>query len=947
MKKAIYLLLFLVLCFITSCDVEQVTYINNIKEENYVVTWDKDIDATLYYVQVSSTVTESSITFTTNKEEYNLKTYITDLQNKHNGFILTVKVKSNSETSVYKNSCEIVVEEKIIELEPAPTPSNLLINGTVLSWNKVENVTNYKIEVTYNDVVEIYYSNNNNFDFIELLKENGTYVFRVLAVKSESYSSDSKYSNTITYNHDVVQIIKAPTPKNVSINNTTISWDNIDGINSYEIIISNGSTEFRQTVNTNSFNFDTYLIESNTYTFKVKALKSNFYNEDSDYSNTVEYIYEEIQIEKEILNYDFTKLTSLPSGASATKFEQYADKSLKLSSSGAHFTTPIITAYRSFSVKATIKGNNCSGNGVITIYGLDASNKVVEKQEFAYTIENTKHELNAEFTSTDIVKVKFEYTTKDKGNVGLYTLIINHDEEQDKLTNIELINYNDTYTIGSIFDYNGKLLLTYKSGKKEEIVLSKDLVTISNFSTTTIGTYTANIKYLSVTGNFTYTVVYEYEALYNYADSIEIYTIDLNNESNNIFTILSIRNNDKAINILFDYNNTITLNDFNVLKNELSKYIDTTLTYYYSVNNKTLLNQNNLIYLDNEEYNFAPDLLLLVNNDYYEINIYGYSYYFAVNNLNIAHKVDVLQLNGNITKDDILTLDPEHIILQEGNIDTFMQNGILVYQTDNEIYQYAPTINKSFYYSFNKIGFNIEGNNTELSSTTIWSDSETLGLHHNTQENYLYRKSYYGDIDDLYGEELILALRKVTTDTHTYLASYGDAKTMLTQTDKDPLKPGFIIMTYTSDSIKAVWDQGITWNREHIWPKSLSGGLYTTMSDSSRNAGSDLHHIRPALTAINSSRGNKMYGSTTNELTFYPGDDFIGDTARILFYLSVRYDMSITGLKVCEDINLLLTWNNTDSVDNLERNRNSAVQSIQGNYNPFIDNPWLADRIWG
>ena len=170
---------------------------------------------------------------------------------------------------------------------------------------------------------------------------------------------------------------------------------------------------------------------------------------------------------------------------------------------------------------------------------------------------------------------------------------------------------------------------------------------------------------------------------------------------------------------------------------------------------------------------------------------------------------------------------------------------------------------------------------------------------------------------------------------------------MTALTDKDPLRPGYIIMTYTGTSIKNTWDQGITWNREHIWPKSLSGGLYTTMNDSSRNAGSDLHHIRPALTAINSSRGNKMYGSTTNEITFYPGDEFIGDTARILFYLSVRYNMSITGLKVCEDINLLLTWNNTDSVDNLERNRNNAVQSIQGNYNPFIDNPWLADRIWG
>ena len=56
--------------------------------------------------------------------------------------------------------------------------------------------------------------------------------------------------------------------------------------------------------------------------------------------------------------------------------------------------------------------------------------------------------------------------------------------------------------------------------------------------------------------------------------------------------------------------------------------------------------------------------------------------------------------------------------------------------------------------------------------------------------------------------------------------------------------------------------------------------------------------------------------------------------------------MDILNLKVADDLSLLLSWNSTDVVDNLERNRNNAVQDIQGNYNPFIDNPWLADRIW-
>ena len=470
MRKILFLILLLGLLFVTSCDVAPTpteSYITNIEENNYVVTWDKDANATLYYIQVTHSVTTSTITFTTEDNSYDLNKYITDLEKKYNGFTLTIQVKSNSANSIYKNSCTIEVKEKIVELYPAPIPTKLLIDGTILSWDIVDNISDYQIELTFNNNIETIYSETNSFDFSE------------------------------------------------------------------------------------------YLIDSGVYSFKVKAIKSNSYSSDSDYSESIEYIYEEVQIEKEIFNYDFTKMDNLVSGASITKFEKYADKSLKLSSSGFYFTTPTFTAYKSFSVTASIKGNNCSGNAVITIYGLDSSNKVVEKQEYKYTIENTKHELKAEFSNTNIVKIKFEYTTKDKGNVGLYSLVCNHDEESDKVTQIELINYQDTYVIGSDFDYNGNLLLTYKSGKKEEIAINKDLVTLSNFTTTTKGTYTGTIKYQSVTGTFIYNVIYDYEAIYDYAESINIYTIDLNDELNNLFTILSIKDNDLEINILFDYNKSI------------------------------------------------------------------------------------------------------------------------------------------------------------------------------------------------------------------------------------------------------------------------------------------------------------------------------------------------------------------------------------------------------
>jgi hypothetical protein len=43
---------------------------------------------------------------------------------------------------------------------------------------------------------------------------------------------------------------------------------------------------------------------------------------------------------------------------------------------------------------------------------------------------------------------------------------------------------------------------------------------------------------------------------------------------------------------------------------------------------------------------------------------------------------------------------------------------------------------------------------------------------------------------------------------------------------------------------------------------------------------------------------------------------------------------------------ILLQWNAQDPPSTFEINRNNAIASYQGNRNPFIDNPYLATRIW-
>ena len=224
---------------------------------------------------------------------------------------------------------------------------------------------------------------------------------------------------------------------------------------------------------------------------------------------------------------------------------------------------------------------------------------------------------------------------------------------------------------------------------------------------------------------------------------------------------------------------------------------------------------------------------------------------------------------------------------------------------------------------------------------------------------------YYESIGEaLTGNDLKLALRSLITTTHTYKTTYDDCKKLsyISETDKDPNKPGHILLFWSNISIPCIWDSGATWNREHVWPQSK--GWFKESG-----AGSDLHHIRPTDPSVNTSHGNDPYnvisggnfvntskknGSVQTQCKkgsgyFEPVDNRKGDTARIIFYLLTRYPesdaYSIT--QVAYSMDLLLEWNQLDPVDELELNRNEAVYNIQGNRNPFIDDSSYAEEIWG
>ncbi len=147
------------------------------------------------------------------------------------------------------------------------------------------------------------------------------------------------------------------------------------------------------------------------------------------------------------------------------------------------------------------------------------------------------------------------------------------------------------------------------------------------------------------------------------------------------------------------------------------------------------------------------------------------------------------------------------------------------------------------------------------------------------------------------------------------------------------------------------------WNREHTYARSLG-----TPNLGDYLAGSDAHHLRACDSQMNSLRSNRIYDNGTGNASvlsngnWYPGDEWKGDIARMMMYMYVRYPTQClattigagsTSYSNYGDMpNIFLDWNVQDPVSQYELNRNNVLGTIQGNRNPFIDNPYLATKIW-
>lgn len=240
--------------------------------------------------------------------------------------------------------------------------------------------------------------------------------------------------------------------------------------------------------------------------------------------------------------------------------------------------------------------------------------------------------------------------------------------------------------------------------------------------------------------------------------------------------------------------------------------------------------------------------------------------------------------------------------------------------------------------------------------------------------------NYYNTQDGLNGAALKTAMHDQIRQ-HTILNFEQSARywwdNYFTKTDWNP--QGYFWDMYSTEK-HPKFINGSVQSREHCMPRS-----WWAKRDkyASYDANGDLFNLFPSDYAANQVKSNLPLGEVgiqkfNNKVSkvgqntypqgyrgtvFEPADEYKGDFARVYFYMvtcyeDYSYDWRPDALKSMLSkgtypgfqswaIDMLLKWHRNDPVSEKEIKRNEAVYKIQGNRNPFVDYPELAEYIWG
>ncbi|CAB9516744.1 expressed unknown protein [Seminavis robusta] len=230
----------------------------------------------------------------------------------------------------------------------------------------------------------------------------------------------------------------------------------------------------------------------------------------------------------------------------------------------------------------------------------------------------------------------------------------------------------------------------------------------------------------------------------------------------------------------------------------------------------------------------------------------------------------------------------------------------------------------------------------QASSPSNWTQEALSALIKETHRNILPTHGKTGDDDDLY--KAIIDLDP-GNESGTVRLVYRD----INAADYPNANP-------------------LYWGAERLWPQNRG-------YDSFSPAFTDVHHIKPAKSTVLMSKGNLSFGmcdtvefqtecvvpATTETASdtaqdgkiWTPPERFRGEIARALFYMDLRYQQ--LNLQDCGPFvnsmgykSQLLEWHDAypPTEDELFRN-DKACFRWQGNRNPFVDYPELAQSFFG
>lgn len=173
------------------------------------------------------------------------------------------------------------------------------------------------------------------------------------------------------------------------------------------------------------------------------------------------------------------------------------------------------------------------------------------------------------------------------------------------------------------------------------------------------------------------------------------------------------------------------------------------------------------------------------------------------------------------------------------------------------------------------------------------------------------------------------------------------------------LYSGKVDSLYCRESFQSSQRRG--YNVEHVFPmswvtSSIKCGKRKqcrTNSPEFNQVEADLHNLYPARADVNQERSSFAFGMVGGEKREFgrcdfevdyrarfaePAEQVRGEVARAMFYMAYQYrDL---GLKLFDKQSaLLLRWHEQDPPSAEELRRNGVIERIQGNRNPFIDDP--------